>query len=148
MKQPIQILRLNKELPLPRYARDGDAGFDLLASAALTLEPGERRLVPTGVALAIPDGYVGLVHPRSGLAAKHGITVLNAPGTIDSGFRGEIQVILWNTSDKPFNIEQADRIAQLVVQEFVTADLLEVLYLDDTERGQAGFGSTGVAAHR
>ena len=143
---PVRIVRLNKNLPVPEYARPGDAGLDLLASEPYWVAPGARRLISTGVAIALPDGYVGLVHPRSGLAAKHGITVLNAPGTIDSGYRGEIKVILLNTSDQPFEINVGDRIAQLVIQEFVTAELIECDSLDETDRGTAGFGSTGIAS--
>lgn len=148
MTIPVNIVRLNKDIPLPRYAQHGDAGFDLLAAEDAVIEPGQRLLVATGVKLALPDGYVGLIHPRSGLAARSGITVLNAPGTIDSGYRGEVKVILLNTSDEPFTIEVGHRIAQMVVQEYVTVDLVEVDSLDETARGGAGFGSTGVSAHR
>lgn len=127
----------------PVYAKPGDAGADLRSTAALTIPAGERRLVPTGVSIALPAGYVGLVHPRSGLAAKHGITVLNTPGTIDAGYRGEIQVILYNSSDKDFEVAVLDRIAQLIIQRVETAKFVAVAKLPETERGETGFGSSG-----
>jgi dUTP pyrophosphatase len=132
-------------LPAPSYASAGDAGIDLRAADAVTIWPGERHLVGTGFALAIPDGHVGLVHPRSGLAAKHGVTVLNTPGTIDSGYRGEVKVLLLNTGSEPFIADAGDRIAQLVIQEYVTVTIDETDELDSTARGAGGFGSTGVA---
>lgn len=128
----------------PRYAHPGDAGADLRAAAAATIGPHRRALVPTGVHIALPAGYVGLVHPRSGLAAKHGVTVLNTPGTIDAGYRGEIVVILYNTSDEPFTVNVGDRIAQLIIQAYVTAQFIEVDKLPGSERGDRGFGSSGV----
>lgn len=141
----IQIKMLEEGLEAPSYAKVGDAGADLRSSVNLVLEPGQRALVPTGVAIALPEGYVGLVHPRSGLAAKHGITVVNAPGTVDSGYRGEIKVCLLNTdSQETFTIEKGDRIAQLVIQKYETAQFVLVDELPDSERGAAGFGSTGV----
>jgi dUTP pyrophosphatase len=146
MTIPIDILLIDKTLPLPSYATNGDAGLDLRASAAVVIPARSHLMVPTGVALGIPANHVGLVHPRSGLAAKHGITVLNAPGTIDSGYRGEINVLLLNTSDVDFNVAHGDRIAQLVVQEYVTADLIEVDELTTSDRGAGGFGSTGVSS--
>lgn len=141
----LQIKMLDAELPVPSYAKEGDAGFDLRARESVTLAPGERALVKTGVAFALPQGYVGLVHPRSGLAAKHGITVVNAPGTVDAGYRGEIMVCLLNTDlREPFVVERGDRIAQLVVQRFETARFVVVDELPESERGATGFGSSGV----
>jgi len=140
----VLVHRLDPDLPVPGYAHPGDAGLDLLAREDVTLPPLRRATVPTGVAIALPDGFVGLVHPRSGLARKHGITVLNAPGTVDAGYRGEIQVILLNTDpDEPFTIRRGDRVAQLVVQRVARADLVEVTRLPGSDRGEAGFGSTG-----
>lgn len=141
----IDIKLLDEGIEPPCYAQAGDAGADLRSRVNLTLAPGERALVPTGVAIALPQGYVGLVHPRSGLAVKHGITLVNAPGTVDSGYRGELMVCLLNTdSEKPFDIERGDRIAQLVIQRFETAHFRVVEELAETDRGAAGFGSTGV----
>lgn len=128
---------------IPVYGKPGDAGADVISSEDLVLGAGQTRLVPTGTYIEIPEGYVGLIHPRSGLAANHGITVLNAPGTIDSGFRGEIKVILHNTSGRSVQIGKGMRIAQLVIQEFVTAQFVQVDELSDSERGDGGFGSTG-----
>lgn len=143
---PVEVLvqRLDPGLPLPSYAHPGDAGLDLCASEDATLAPGGRAAVPCGIAIALPAGFVGLVHPRSGLARKHGITVLNAPGTVDAGYRGEVQVLLHNTDpDEPFTVRRGDRIAQLVVQKVATADLVEVTTLPGSDRGDGGFGSTG-----
>ena len=128
----------------PSYAKPGDAGADLKSTESLTLKAGERALVKTGVKIAMPDGYVGLVHPRSGLAAKNGITVLNAPGTVDAGYRGEIMVTLLNTSNEDFVITAGDRIAQLVFQKFERADFIVVEELPESSRGATGFGSSGV----
>ena len=140
----IQIRRLDPGLPLPAYAHPGDAGADLHAATDVVLEAGERALVPTGLALALPEGYVALVHPRSGLAARHGISIVNAPGTIDAGYRGEVQVCLVNTDrHEPFTVRRGDRIAQLVVQRFETAEFVEADDLPDSERGAGGYGSTG-----
>ncbi len=140
----IPIVRLDPELPLPAYAHPGDAGADLHTRVDVTLAPGERRLVPTGVALALPDGYVGMVHPRSGLAHRAGLSIVNAPGTIDAGYRGEIQVCLVNLDGStPIELRRGDRIAQLVVQRHETARFTEVDALDDTARGAGGYGSTG-----
>lgn len=149
----VPIVMLDPELPAPTYAHPGDAGADLSARHDVVLEPGERALVATGVALALPVGYVGLVHPRSGLAARSGITVLNAPGTIDSGYRGEIKVILINTDrDSAVTIERGDRIAQLLLQRVETARFDVIDSFDDADdsiedagpgRGDGGFGSTG-----
>lgn len=141
----VQIKMLDDGLEPPAYAQPGDAGADLRSRISLTLAPGERALVPTGVAVALPEGYVGLVHPRSGLAAKHGITIVNAPGTVDSGYRGELMVSLLNTDrENSFEITRGDRIAQLVIQRFETAAFTLVDELDETTRGSSGFGSTGV----
>lgn len=144
--EPVQVLvqRLDPEVPLPSYAHPGDAGLDLVARADATIPPGGRAAVPTGIAIALPAGYVGLVHPRSGLARKHGITVLNAPGTVDAGYRGELQVVLLNTDrQEEFTVRRGDRIAQLVVQEVAQAELVEVTTLPGSDRGEGGFGSTG-----
>lgn len=129
----------------PIYAKPGDAGADLRSKVALTIPAGERALVPTGVSIALPNGYVGLVHPRSGLAAKHGITVLNTPGTIDAGYRGEIVVILFNSSNIDFPVAVGDRIAQLVIQQFERAKFVPVEKLPESDRGESGFGSSGKA---
>ena len=137
------VSKLDERAILPTYAHIDDAGMDLYALNKGGLAAGNTAVVGTGIAVAIPEGYVGLIHPRSGLAAKHGITVLNAPGTIDAGYRGEIKVILLNGTDKDFVVRRGDRIAQLVVQEFVHGDIVEVSSLDDTERSTNGFGSTG-----
>ena len=140
----IPVRRLDPELPLPSYAHAGDAGADLHAAAELTLQPGERALVPTGIAMALPEGYVGLVHPRSGLAARHGISIVNAPGTIDAGYRGEVQVCLVNTDGtEAFTVHRGDRIAQLVVQRCETAAFVEAAELAESARGEGGYGSTG-----
>ena len=131
-------------MPLPRYQRDGDAGFDLHSRVDLVLEPGERAIIPTGLALAIPRGYAGLVLPRSGLAARAGITLVNSPGLIDSGYRGEIRVVLLNTDRREaFQVKRGDRIAQMVIQRVEEVLLNHVDELDETERGAGGFGSTG-----
>lgn len=127
----------------PVYAKAGDAGADLRSTETVTIAPGERALVKTGVKLALPNGYVGLVHPRSGLAAKHGITVLNAPGTVDAGYRGEVMVTLLNTSVESFEIRRGDRIAQLLIQSVEKAQFLAVSELPESTRGETGFGSSG-----
>ena len=127
----------------PSYAKAGDAGADLRSTKKIAIGPGARELVPTGVSIALPAGFVGLVHPRSGLALKHGITVLNSPGTIDAGYRGEIMVTLYNSSTEKFEIEVGDRIAQLLIQSVEQANFIAVDQLPDSDRGQAGFGSTG-----
>jgi dUTP pyrophosphatase len=135
-----------EDLPLPSYATAGAAGLDLRAAVAsrVVLAPGERALVPTGLRIAVPEGYEAQVRPRSGLAAKHGIVLPNSPGTIDSDFRGEVQVILWNAGPEPFEIARGDRIAQLVIAPVARVELEEGS-LDDTPRGAGGFGSTGAA---
>ena len=140
----IELHRLDRDLPMPAYAHPGDAGADLHSAVEVTLHPGQRSLVPTGVALAIPDGWVGLVHPRSGLAARHGISLVNAPGTVDAGYRGEILVNLVNLDPRePFTVRRGDRIAQLVVQQVARATFVEVDSLDATPRGDTGHGASG-----
>ena len=140
----VSVLRLDPELPLPSYAHPGDAGADLYAREGVTLKPGERKLVPTGIALALPEGYVALVHPRSGLAHRTGLSIVNAPGTIDAGYRGEVQVCLVNLDPAtPIELRRGDRIAQLVIQQFETATFVEVEDLPDSARGAGGYGSTG-----
>jgi dUTP pyrophosphatase len=143
----IGIVRLDPELPVPAYAHPGDAGADLCTREDVSLAPGERRLVPTGIALALPDGYVGLVHPRSGLAHRAGLSIVNAPGTIDAGYRGAVQVCLVNLDRAtPIELKRGDRIAQLVVQRVETADFVEGDELPDSARGTGGHGSTGGSA--
>lgn len=140
----IAITVLREGIGVPRYARDGDAGCDLQTAVPVRLEPGERMLVPTGVAIALPDGYAGFVHPRSGLAARHGLTIVNTPGTIDAGYRGEISVCLLNTDRRePIVLAVGDRIAQLVVQPVSRAEFVEVDELPTSQRGADGYGSTG-----
>jgi dUTP pyrophosphatase len=141
----VQILRLGngKDLPLPVYATSGSAGLDLRAAEAFTLKPGERALVPTGVAIALPKGFEAQVRPRSGLAVKHGVTVLNAPGTIDADYRGEIKVPIINHGAEDFVIVRGDRIAQMVIAPVTIATLVEIDRLEETERGSGGFGSSG-----
>ena len=140
----VLITRLDSELPLPRYAKGGDAGADIVSRIDITLAPGERALVPTGIAIALPDGYVALVHPRSGLAIKHGVTMVNAPGTVDAGYRGELQIILINhDKSESVSFKRGDRIAQLVIQKVERAEFVEVHDLPGSGRGTGGFGSTG-----
>jgi dUTP pyrophosphatase len=140
----VLITRLDPDLPLPRYAKGGDAGADIVSRIDITLVPGERALVPTGIAIALPDGYVALVHPRSGLAIKHGVTMVNAPGTVDAGFRGELQIILINhDKSESVSFKRGDRIAQLVIQKVERAEFVEVQELPGSGRGTGGFGSTG-----
>jgi dUTP pyrophosphatase len=143
----LQVARLRDDATLPTQAYDGDAGLDLAACERAELGPGERAVVGTGVAVAIPDGYAGLVLPRSGLAARHGLTIVNAPGLIDSGYRGELKVILLNTDTRePFVVEPGMRIAQLVLVEVASVHRVEVEELPDSKRGAAGFGSSGVGS--
>ena len=139
----IPLLKLDVDLPTPSHSHPGDAGTDLYARINTTLEPGQRQMVPTGIAIAVPEGFAGLVVPRSGIAARHGIGVVNGPGLLDSGYRGEINVILVNHGDESFHITRGDRIAQLVVVPFATQELVEVDELPPTARGDGGFGSTG-----
>jgi dUTP pyrophosphatase len=135
---------LDPDLPLPTYAHPGDAGMDLFSRVDVDLAAGERRLVPTGIAIALPSGYAAFVHPRSGLAIKQGVGVVNGPGTIDAGYRGEIGVVLINLDPRsPVHLSRGDRIAQLVVQRVEHAVLVEVAELPLTHRGEGGFGSTG-----
>jgi len=141
---PVLIKRLDPGLPLPAAAHPGDAGLDLFAATAVTLAPGERAVVPTGVAIALPDGYAAFIHPRSGLAARHGLTLVNAPGTVDAGYRGEIRVTLLNTdAQAAVSFQRGDRIAQLVIQRVERATFHEVQVLPGSVRGDGGFGSTG-----
>ena len=140
----LRFRRLSEAARPPAQAHEGDAGYDLHAAEAATIAPGERASVGTGIAIAIPEGQAGLVIPRSGLAARHGISVVNAPGLIDSGYRGELRVLLLNTdTDEAFTVQPGDRIAQLVLVAVETPELLEVEELDETVRGAGGFGSTG-----
>jgi dUTP pyrophosphatase len=140
----VLIQRLDPGLPLPERAHPGDAGADLYAAADVELAPGERAVVPTGIAIALPDGYAAFVHPRSGLAARHGVTIVNAPGTVDAGYRGEIRVTLLNTdATTPVRFQRGDRIAQLVVQRVERPVFHEVERLPGSARGDGGFGSTG-----
>jgi len=139
----VSIRRLRPDAHLPEQAYEGDAGMDLAACEALTIEPGERAVVPTGLAIEIPDGYAGFVQPRSGLAVRHGIGIVNTPGLIDSGYRGEIRVVLINTDDEQrFTVEPGMRIAQLVIVPVAAARLVEVDELAASERGSRGFGSS------
>jgi dUTP pyrophosphatase len=143
---PVDVLlhRLDPDLPAPAYAHPGDAGADLVTRVDVTIPPQERRTVPTGVAIALPDGYAAFVHPRSGLAARTGLTIVNAPGTVDAGYRGEIHVTLLNTDvGTPVVLSRGDRIAQLVVQRVSRARFVEVQRLPGSVRGTGGFGSTG-----
>ena len=142
MKVPVRVL--DPDLPLPRYATDGDAGLDLVAAEAVTLQPGERTAVPTGLAVAIPEGYAGFVHARSGRSLKEGLALANAPGLIDAGYRGELKVIVVNLDrSSPIDIARGDKIAQLVVQRVERVELAPVDDLPESTRGEGGFGSTG-----
>lgn len=141
----LNIQRLDNDVELPRYAYPGDAGLDLRSNADLVIEPFERRLIPTGLAIAIPEGYAGFVQPRSGLALRQGLSFPNTPGLIDSHYRGELKVVAINLdSHNPIRIKRGDRIAQLVIQEVPVVSLVEVKELDETDRGSGGFGSSGV----
>ena len=140
----IAVARLDTDLPLPSYAHPGDAGADLLTTVDVTLAPGERVLVPTGIAIALPEGYVALVHPRSGLAARHGLSIVNSPGTVDAGYRGEIKVLMINHDPREtIVLHRGDRVAQLVVQRFERARFVPVADLPESVRGTGGYGSTG-----
>jgi len=140
----VLITRLDESIPLPQYAKGGDAGADIVSRIDITLKPGERALVPTGLSIALPDGYAAFVHPRSGLAIKHGVTMVNAPGTVDAGFRGELQCIMINhDADESITFKKGDRIAQLVIQKVERAEFVEVSQLPGSGRGIGGFGSTG-----
>ena len=143
-KLHVLITRLDQSVALPSYAKAGDAGADLTSAIDFTLAPGERKLIPTGIAIALPDGYVALIHPRSGLALKNGVTLVNAPGTVDAGYRGEIACTLINhDQSETFSCKKGERIAQLVIQRVERADFVEVLKLPGSVRGDNGFGSTG-----
>jgi dUTP pyrophosphatase len=141
----VLIQRLDPGVPVPAYAHPGDAGADLATAEDVELAPGERALVRTGIAIALPAGYAAFVHPRSGLAAKHGVTIVNAPGTVDAGYRGEIKVTLLNTDlEHPVSFRRGDRIAQLVIQRVARPVFHEVDELPGSARGEGGFGSTGI----
>ena len=138
------LITLLDDVPLPSYAHPGDAGADLVTTVDVELAPGERAVVPTGVSIALPDGYAAFVHPRSGLAARHGLTIVNAPGTVDAGYRGEIAVTLLNTdAEHPIELHRGDRIAQLVVQRVDRARFVQAERLPGSHRGEGGFGSSG-----
>jgi dUTP pyrophosphatase len=143
----LQRLPHGADLPLPAYETEGAAGLDLRAAIAepVTLAPGMRTLVPTGLSMQLPAGFEGQIRPRSGLALRHGVTVLNAPGTVDSDYRGEVSVVLINHGSEPFTVTRGDRIAQLVIAPVTHARLSEVAALDETARGAGGYGSTGVS---
>ncbi|KIU16062.1 dUTP diphosphatase [Mycolicibacterium llatzerense] len=149
MPTSLAVVRLDRDLPMPARAHDGDAGVDLFSAIDLELAPGQRELVPTGIAVAIPHGMVGLVHPRSGLAIRVGLSIVNAPGTVDAGYRGEIKVALINLDlSEPITVQRGDRIAQLLVQRVELPELVEVTSFDeaglaDTSRGAGGHGSSG-----
>lgn len=145
IKLEFKRLDHGRDLPLPAYQSDLAAGLDLLAAVdeAVILQPGSRMLIPTGLAMALPSGFEAQVRPRSGLAAKHGVTVLNTPGTIDADYRGEVKVILINLGDNDFQVGRGDRIAQMVIAPVLQADIQEVDVLSETDRGTGGFGSTG-----
>jgi dUTP pyrophosphatase len=140
----VLVARFDPDLPLPSYAHPGDAGADLVTAVDVTLEPGQRAVLPTGVGIALPDGFAAFVHPRSGLAARHGVTLVNAPGTVDSGYRGEIKVVLVNLDPREtLRLRRGDRVAQLVFQRVERAWFREVDVLPDSVRADGGFGSTG-----
>ena len=147
MAETVEVLITGENVP--SYSHPGDAGADLSSAEALTLAPGQRATVGTGVSMALPDGYVAFVVPRSGLAAKHGITIVNSPGTVDAGYRGELKVTLLNTDlSEPFDIAVGDRIAQVIVMPVTQARFIPVEKLPVSERGESGFGSTGLAARK
>ena len=140
----IEVRRLDPEVPLPSYAHPGDAGADLVTTVDVELAAGERAVVPTGLAIALPDGYAAFVHPRSGLAARCGVSIVNTPGTVDAGYRGEVKVVLVNLDPRvPVTLRRGDRIAQLVVQRVERASFVEVDRLPESARGEGGYGSTG-----
>lgn len=142
---PVLLHRLDPELPLPSYARAGDAGIDVFSRVDVVLAPGERQLIPTGIAIALPPGYAAFMHPRSGLSVRVGLGMVNAPGTIDAGYRGEISVNLINHDrENPIELSRGDRIAQLIVQRVCYATLIEVAGLPGSDRGEQGFGSSGL----
>jgi len=140
----VLITRLDPSVPLPKYGKPGDAGADIATRIDFTLQPGERALIPTGLSIALPNGYAAFVHPRSGLAIKHGVSMVNTPGTVDAAYRGELQIILINHDPREaISFSKGDRIAQLVIQKVEHADFVEVTRLPGSERGSGGFGSTG-----
>ena len=140
----VLVRRHDDAVPLPSYAHPGDAGADLVTTIDVTLAPGQRATVPTGVSIALPDGYVALIHPRSGLAAASGVSIVNAPGTVDAGYRGEIQVVLINLDpERSVELRRGDRIAQVVFQQVERARFVEVERLPGSHRGEGGYGSTG-----
>ena len=140
----VPVQRLDRDLPLPSYAHPGDAGADLRTTVDVRLEPGERALVPTGIAVALPEGYAAFVHPRSGLAARHGLSIVNTPGTVDAGYRGEVKVLLVNLDPRDVvELRRGDRVAQLVVQRVEHVEFAEVDSLPGSARGAGGYGSTG-----
>lgn len=147
--EPVRVLvqRLDSGVPLPAYALPGDAGADIVTAQDVTLAPGERAVLPTGLAIALPEGYAAFVHPRSGLAARAGLSIVNAPGTVDSGYRGELKVIVINHDPaQPLELRRGERVAQLVFQRVERAKFVEVRTLPTSERGGGGHGSTGGAA--
>ena len=139
----LKIKKLNEDAIIPFYAHPGDAGLDLFSVEEVTIEPGKRQLVATGISIELPKNTEAQVRPRSGLALKYGVTVLNSPGTIDEGYRGEIKVILINHGEEAFKINRGDKIAQMVIMPVLTVGIEEVEILNDSERGEGGFGSTG-----
>ncbi|MBK5305719.1 MAG: dUTP diphosphatase [Frankiaceae bacterium] len=140
----VSVTRLDPDVPLPSYAHPGDAGCDLVTTVDAEVKPGERVVLPTGIALALPEGYAAFVHPRSGLAAKHGVGIVNSPGTIDAGYRGEVKVILVNHDlSEPVRLRRLDRVAQLVVQRVEQVAWRETVALPESVRGEGGHGSTG-----
>jgi dUTP pyrophosphatase len=143
-KLKVLVTRIDKSMPTPSYAKGGDAGADLSTAIDFTIAPGERKLIPTGISIALPDGYAAFVHPRSGLAIKYGVSMVNTPGTIDAGYRGELQVILINHDlTQSASFKKGDRIAQLVIQKVERAEFVEVTQLPGAQRASGGFGSTG-----
>lgn len=144
----VLVTRLHPSVPLPKYGKPGDAGADIATRIDFTLQPGERALIPTGLSIALPNGYAAFVHPRSGLAIKHGVSMVNTPGTVDAAYRGELQIILINHDPKnAITFAKGDRIAQLVIQKVESANFVEVESLPGTERGVGGFGSTGMGSN-
>lgn len=143
-KLKVLITRIDESIPTPTYAKGGDAGADLSTAIDFTIAPGERKLIPTGISIALPDGYAAFVHPRSGLAIKYGVSMVNTPGTIDAGYRGELQLILINHDlTQSVSFKKGDRIAQLVIQKVERAEFVEVSHLPGSQRATGGFGSTG-----
>ena len=143
----VLVKRLDPSVPLPKYGKAGDAGGDITTRVDITIEPGERALVPTGLSIALPFGFAAFVHPRSGLAIKHGVSMVNTPGTVDAGYRGELQVILINHDlREAISFKKGDRIAQLVIQRVEAAQFIEVNELPGSERAEGGFGSTGTSS--